>query len=82
MLASMLVRDTSDTLDLSNGLSIAAHTSSSKAVRGRTTVAVLADEVAFWRADDSRNPADDVFRALRPTMATIPGAILLVASST
>jgi hypothetical protein len=41
----------------------------------------LADECAFWRSDDSRNPAEAVIRALRPSLATIPGAPLLLASS-
>jgi Terminase large subunit, T4likevirus-type, N-terminal len=82
MLASMIERETADTMDLTNGVSIGVHTSSYKSVRGRTLAAALCDEAAFWRSDDSRNPAEAVIRALRPALSTIPGAPLLVASST
>jgi hypothetical protein len=41
----------------------------------------LADETAFWRDESSANPDVEIFRALRPGLATIPGAILLNASS-
>ncbi len=82
MLAKMLIRETSDTLELSNGVFIGVHTSSYKSVRGRTVVACLNDEIAFWESDDSRNPAAKILAALRPSISTIPGAMLLCASST
>ena len=41
-----------------------------------------ADEVAFWRSDEtSLNPDVEILRALRPGMVSIPGAVLLMASS-
>jgi hypothetical protein len=82
MLASMIARETSDTLELTNGVAIVIKTSSYKSVRGRTLAAVFADEVAFWSSDDSRNPAEAILRALRPALSTIPGAPLILASST
>jgi terminase large subunit-like protein len=82
MLAAMVTNVTADTLDLDNGVSIEVHTSSYKSVRGRTLVAALCDEAAFWRSEDSRNPAAAVLAALRPGLSTIPGAPLLVATST
>ena len=40
------------------------------------------DEVAFWRSDEtSLNPDVEILRALRPGLASIPGAVLLMASS-
>jgi hypothetical protein len=43
---------------------------------------VLADESAFWRSDDiSANPDEEIFKALRPGLATIPNSIFLSASS-
>jgi hypothetical protein len=81
MLARRIENETADTLDLDNRVSIEVHTSSYKSVRGRTLAGALADEVCFWRADDSRNPAAAVLAALRPGLSTIPGAPLLVASS-
>ena len=45
-------------------------------------MAALCDELAFWPTDDtSSQPDSEVINALRPGMATIPGAILLGSSS-
>ena len=44
-------------------------------------VAVVADEVAFWRDDSTVNPDREILDALRPGMATVPGAVLLGISS-
>jgi hypothetical protein len=82
MLASMLVSETADTLKLDNGVIIGVFTSSYKSIRGRTAVCLLADEVAFWESPDSRNCAEAVINAAQKTMGTIPGAMLLCASST
>ena len=81
MLAVLVENVTSDTLDLNNGVSIEVHTSSYRSVRGRTLAAAMADEAAFWRSEDSRNPAAAVLAALRPGLSTIPGAMLLIATS-
>lgn len=80
-LAALVEGRTAESLDLSNGISIEVHTSSFRSVRGRTLVAALADEVAFWRSDETRNPDREVLAALRPAMATIPNALLLCLSS-
>ena len=41
----------------------------------------MCDEIAFWQTDNSANPDYEILDALRPGMATIPGAMLLCASS-
>jgi hypothetical protein len=82
MLAPLLEHETAETLDLTNGVSIEVHTSSYKSVRGRTLAAALGDEIAFWKSDDSRNPGTAVLAALRPSLGSIPDALLLCASST
>jgi hypothetical protein len=41
---------------------------------------VLANETAFWRDENSANPDFEIFRALRPGLSSIPGAMLLNAS--
>ncbi len=81
-LAGLLVSDTDDELVLSNGLTIEISTASFRTIRGATVIAGLCDEVAFWRSDEfAANPDVEILRALRPAMVTIPGAMLLVASS-
>ena len=37
--------------------------------------------MAIWRGEDAANPATEVLASIRPTMITIPGAMLLCASS-
>lgn len=82
MLARLLERETSEELDLSNGVTIAVHTASFRTTRGYTLIAVLADEVAFWHVDDEgASPDAEVIAAVRPGMATVPGALLLGISS-
>ena len=54
-----------------------------RAVRSYTVVGAVLDEVAFWRSDEagSANPDTEVLRALRPSMATVPGSMLFKVSS-
>jgi hypothetical protein len=82
MLARLVERRTAESIDLANGISIEIHTASYRTVRGRTVVVAVLDEVAFWRdAETSANPASEILGAIRPAMATVPGALLLAISS-
>jgi hypothetical protein len=80
-LAGMIQRETADTIDLNNGVTIEIQTASFRTIRGRTVVAALCDELAFWMGEDSANPDTEIIAALRPAMATIPRAMMLKASS-
>jgi hypothetical protein len=67
---------------LSNGVVVEVHTGSVASPRGRTFIAVLVDELAFWRSDDSgANPDAEVLASVRPGLISIPTSILLLASS-
>lgn len=81
MLARLIEREAQEAFDLSNQVSIEIHTASFRSTRGYTVIAALLDEAAFWRSDDSTNPDTEILAALRPAMATVPGAMLLCASS-
>jgi hypothetical protein len=81
MLAEMVSRETGDEIDLNNKLSIEVCTCSYRTIRGRTIVAALCDEIAFWQSEGSSNPDEEVLAAIRPAMATVPGSMLLCASS-
>jgi hypothetical protein len=50
-------------------------------VRGYTIVAALLDELAYWPVEDAAEPDTEIVNAIKPGMATIPGAMLLCASS-
>jgi hypothetical protein len=79
-LKQMVLRQTADEIDLINGITIAVKTSDYRAVRGVTIVCCICDEVAFWDSQGV-NPDKEIFQALRPAMATVPAAKLLVISS-
>jgi hypothetical protein len=78
----IIERETNELLELTNGITIEVSTASHRTIRGRTIVAALCDEQSFWRNDEgTANPDIEIINALRPAMATIPGARLLKASS-
>ena len=82
LLSSMVVGETGEAIELSNRVFIEIGTASFRTIRGYSFAAVLCDEIAFWRSDEtSANPDTEILRALRPGMANIPGSILLMASS-
>ncbi len=81
-LAAMVERCIAESIDLTNGVTIEVHTASFRAVRGYTLIGAVCDEVAFWpTAEDSAEPDREIIAALRPGMATVPGALLLAISS-
>ncbi|MEX6506958.1 hypothetical protein [Jiella sp. M17.18] len=79
--AKMVAKDTADGIELTNGLAIEITTNDKRRVRGRTVVAAIFDEVAFWHSDNSVTPDDEVYAAVKPAMVTIPGAMLIGISS-
>jgi hypothetical protein len=81
MLRALVVNRTAESVELSNRIVVEIHTASFRAVRGYTVVAAICDELAYWRSEDSANPDVEILTALRPAMATVPGALLLCISS-
>jgi hypothetical protein len=81
-LSQMIDTEADDQILLTNRVRIEIGTASFRVTRGYSFAAVLADEIAFWRTDEaSANPDTEILRALRPGMASIPGSILMLASS-
>ena len=63
-----LVRsETSDTISLKSGVDITIRAASFRTIRGMTAVGAIAEEIAFWRSDDSANPDREILKALRPS---------------
>jgi hypothetical protein len=83
LLAGLITRETAEVLEIgSKNIAISIETASFKTIRGRTIVAALCDEQAFWSADDSgANPDSEVIAAIKPAMLSVPGAMLFMASS-
>jgi terminase large subunit-like protein len=81
MLKATIESETQESVNLNNRVTIEVATASFRTTRGFTVVACLADEIAFWRDETSANPDTAILAAIRPAMATVPGAMLLMASS-
>jgi hypothetical protein len=81
MLAELVERETVDCFELSNSVTIEVQTASYRSTRGYTIAVALCDELAFWPSDNAAEPDYEILAAIRPGMATIPGAMLLCASS-
>jgi hypothetical protein len=80
--AELIARDTDEAIELMNAVTIEIQSASFRTSRGYTLIAALCDEIAYWRSDDtSANPDSEIINALKPAMATIPGAFFLAASS-
>jgi hypothetical protein len=83
-LAELIAEESSDEIALHNGVVVQVATASFRSgPRSRTVCAAFLDELAFWfdAAGESANPAEEVLAALRPAMLTMPGALLMAASS-
>ncbi len=76
-LAALVKRATGDGFELTNGVDIAIVTNDYRAVRGRTVLACVLDEVSFWSGENTASPDTEVYRALRPGMATLSESMLI-----
>lgn len=81
MLARLVESETREAIHLANGISLEVHTASFRSTRGYTIASAVLDETAFWRSEDAAEPDHEVVNALKPGMATVPGALLLGISS-
>jgi hypothetical protein len=82
MLRQLIEAETRDSIQLRNRVVLEIHTASFRSTRGYTIVAALLDELAYWPVDElSAAPDVEVINAIRPGLATVPGSVLLCASS-
>lgn len=79
LLAPELVRETGDIIEFRNGAALEIATNDVRLVRGRSAIAVLGTEAAFWRTDqDSASSDEEVVAAAEPSMAMTPGGGLMI----
>ena len=80
VLAKELSEATATELRLRNGIVISTHAASFRTIRGRSLVAVILDEVSFWRTEDSATPDTEVYSAVLPALATTRGMLIGISS--
>jgi hypothetical protein len=82
VLSAEIESNSKDRIVLKNGVEIQVATSDFRAVRGRSIVAAICDEMAFWPlTPESVSPDTEVLTALRPGLARFRGSLLIVIST-
>jgi hypothetical protein len=77
LLRGLVKRETADGLELTTGAELDVLQSNFRNVRGRSVACVVMDEVAFWRSETTAAPDAETYAALVPSLATIPGSMIV-----
>lgn len=80
VLRPSVVRRTADTLELANGLRVAAYPCRPAAVRGLRARVAVVDELAFFLTSEARPVDTEMLRAVRPALATTGGRLIILSS--
>lgn len=80
-LAALIVNETRQSVELSNGVIVEVLTASTAAPRGRSYALAIVEEAALLPTDESANPDLELLRAIRPALARVPGSLLCVVGS-
>jgi hypothetical protein len=76
----LLENETADIISLSTRVDIEVRPANFRTARGGTCVAAIADEIAFWRNENSANPDKEILDAIRPGLATTGGLLACISS--
>jgi hypothetical protein len=77
LLRSLVERETADGVDLATGASLIVLSSNFRNIRGRSVACCVMDEVGFWRSELTATPDTEAYAAIMPSLATIPGSMLI-----
>jgi hypothetical protein len=80
ILKQSVLTQTAETLRLNSGVVLAAYPCRPAAVRGLRAQVVIADELAFFRSTENLPQDVEMLRALRPTLATTNGKLIILSS--
>jgi hypothetical protein len=82
ILSSKIAKVRKNEIQLKNGIVIGCYACSRITVRGRAAIAIICDEICFWRNEVTSVACDEeVLAALRPSMATFPNSKLIKIST-
>ncbi len=79
-LSGMVTNRTADTLTLENGVRIAVYPCRPASIRGLRACVAVCDELAFFRSTEFVPQDSEMLRALRPTLATTGGRLVVLSS--
>ena len=79
-LKKLVLRETQEALELRTDVNISVKTCSFRTVRGYSCAAVILEEAAFYRSEDSANPDREILAAVRPALSNLDGLLLVISS--
>jgi hypothetical protein len=80
ILRQQIESTTAEEIRLKNNIVIGVHPNAYRTVRGRTLLALVLDEVSYWRDETSASPDVEVYRAVLPALATTGGMLIGISS--
>jgi hypothetical protein len=80
LLRGAVMNQVADTLALTNGVTLSAYPCRPGAVRGLRARVAICDELAFFRTSEMIPVDTEMIRALRPTLATTEGKLVILSS--
>jgi hypothetical protein len=80
VLSKLIRRQTSESIELTNRITIDVRSASFRRLRGQTCIACIADEAAFWQSEESTNPDIEILNAVRPSLLTTHGLLAVISS--
>jgi hypothetical protein len=81
MLRAMVTRETKSGFELNNLVDITVASNDYRSVRGRPVRLAILNEVAFLRDENSALPDIELYNAIRPALASLPGSRIIGISS-
>src|SRR5262249_34086512 len=79
-LSKLVRRRTSESIELSNRVTIDVRSASFRRLRGQTCIAAICDEAAFWQSEESTNPDVEIINAVKPSLLTTRGLLAVISS--
>ncbi len=79
-LKQLVIGQTADTISLATRVDIECRPASFRTIRSGTACAIIADEVAIWRSDESANPDSEILNAGRLSLATTGGPLICIST--
>jgi hypothetical protein len=80
ILKQLIVRQTAETIELDNRITIEVRAASFRRLRGPTLVATVLDELAFFHNEESANPDTEIINSVRPALGTTAGLLACISS--
>jgi hypothetical protein len=77
LLRDLIENETAELISLKTGCDITVQTNSFRGVRGRTLAGAVFDEASFWRSELTAIPDVETYRAVMPSMVTLPNSMLI-----